>query len=190
MWSGRRRFVVSARRAEADNVVALSLLPQDGGPLPDFLPGQHVLASLPDAAEARAYSLTGSGDVPGTLSIAVKGRFLNEPRHDGAPFFMPDRLHGLAAGDEVLLEPPGGIFTPPLKGTRPLVFLAAGIGITPFMVISRRCNTSRRRTAFPKCLLLHGCRSSREHPSRSARRSGSRYAGAEARDILLRAAAD
>ncbi|MCA6122000.1 molybdopterin-dependent oxidoreductase [Bradyrhizobium sp. WSM 1704] len=164
VWSGRRRFVVSARHAEADNVVALSLRPQDGGPLPDFLPGQHVLASLPGAAEARAYSLTGSGDAPGTLSIAVKGRFFDEARHADAPFFMPDRLHGLAAGDEVLLEPPGGIFTPPLKGTRPLVFLAAGIGITPFMSHLETLQRFPAQGRVPEILLLHGCRSSREHP--------------------------
>ncbi|MCC8951918.1 molybdopterin-dependent oxidoreductase [Bradyrhizobium sp. Pear77] len=164
VWSGQRRFVVGERRAEADNVIALSLLPLDGGPLPDFLPGQHVMIALPDAAEARAYSLTGSGNLPQALSIAVKGRFLNEARSSDAPFFMPDRLHGLAVGDQVLLEPPGGIFTPPLKGLRPLVFLAAGIGITPFISHLETLQHTAQQDRVAEVLLLHGCRSSREHP--------------------------
>src|SRR5882757_297496 len=164
VWSGQRRFVVSERRAEADNVVAFGLMPQDGGPLPDFLPGQHVLTSLPGAPEARAYSLTGSGDTPNVLSIAVKGRFLDEPRSDDAPFFMPDRLHGLGVGDQVVLEPPGGIFTPPLKGPRPLIFLAAGIGITPFMSHLETLQQIAPHHRVSEILLLHGCRNSREHP--------------------------
>nr|WP_233286858.1 iron-sulfur cluster-binding domain-containing protein [Bradyrhizobium oropedii] len=77
---------------------------------------------------------------------------------------MPDRLHGLAAGDEVLLEPPGGIFTPPLKGPRPLVFLAAGIGITPFISHLETLQHLAPEERAPEILLLHGCRSSREHP--------------------------
>ncbi|QOZ32904.1 molybdopterin-dependent oxidoreductase [Bradyrhizobium sp. CCBAU 53421] len=164
VWSGRRRFVVGERTVEADNVIALSLRPLDGGPLPDFLPGQHVMTALPDAAEARAYSLTGSGDQPQALSIAVKGRFLNEARSADAPFFMPDRLHGLAVGDQVLLEPPGGIFTPPLKGARPLVFLAAGIGITPFISHLETLQQVAQQDRVAEVVLLHGCRSSREHP--------------------------
>ncbi|MHC2468999.1 molybdopterin dinucleotide binding domain-containing protein [Bradyrhizobium embrapense] len=164
VWSGQRRFVVGERRTEADNVVALSLRPLDDGPLPDFLPGQHVMVSLPGAAEVRAYSLTGSGSLPQALSIAAKGRFFNEARGGDAPFFMPDRLHGLAVGDEVLLEPPGGIFTPPLMGPRPLVFLAAGIGITPFISHLETLQLTARQGRVAEVLLLHGCRSSREHP--------------------------
>lgn len=164
VWSGQRRFVVGERTAEADNVIALSLLPLDGGPLPDFLPGQHVMTALPGTAEARVYSLTGSGNLPQALSIAVKGRFFNEARNGDAPFFMPDRLHGLAVGDEVLLEPPGGIFTPPLKGPRPLVFLAAGIGITPFVSHLETLQQVAQQDRVAEVLLLHGCRSSREHP--------------------------
>ncbi|MFN5488828.1 MAG: flavin reductase family protein, partial [Bradyrhizobium sp.] len=164
VWSGQRRFVVGARRAEADNVVALSLLPLDGGPLPDFLPGQHVMTALPGATEARAYSLTGPSDLPQSLSIAVKGRFFDEVKCGDAPFFMPDRLHGLAVGDEVLLEPPGGVFTPPLKGLRPLVFLAAGIGITPFISHLETLQRIAQQDRVAEILLLHGCRSSHEHP--------------------------
>jgi len=164
VWSGQRRFVVGERRVEVDNVVALGLQPRDGGPLPDFLPGQHVMISLPGVAEARAYSLTGSGDLPDALSIAVKGRFFGETRSGDMPFFMPDRLHDLAVGDEVLLESPGGIFTPPLKGPRPLIFLAAGIGITPFISHLETLQGIAPQDRVGVILLLHGCRNSREHP--------------------------
>ncbi|WGR97715.1 molybdopterin-dependent oxidoreductase [Bradyrhizobium sp. ISRA443] len=164
VWSGQRRFVIGGRRTEAGNVVAFDLLPHDNGPLPDFLPGQHVMTSLPGSREGRAYSLTGPSDTPGVLSIAVKGRFPDEARSSDAPFFMPDRMHGLAVGDEIVLKPPAGIFTPPLKGPRPLVFLAAGIGITPFMSHLETLQHVAPQDRVPEILLLHGCRSSREHP--------------------------
>lgn len=164
LWSGRRRFVVAERRVEAANAVALTFTPQDGGTLPDFLPGQHVITSLPGSREARAYSLTGSGDKPGALSIAVRGRFFDDQRDGGASFFMPDRLHRLDVGDEVLLEPPRGIFTPPLRGSRPLIFLAAGIGITPFISHLETLQGVAPHERVSEILLLHGCRNSREHP--------------------------
>ncbi len=47
LWSGQRRFVVGERRVEADNVVALSLLPRDGGAAARLpaRPARHDLAA-------------------------------------------------------------------------------------------------------------------------------------------------
>ena len=46
-WTGKRGFAVSAIHRETDDVAALELLPHDGGALPAFRPGQHVMLSLP-----------------------------------------------------------------------------------------------------------------------------------------------
>lgn len=162
-WSGQRAFVVAERGQEADNVVALALVARDGRPLPAFRPGQHVVLSLPGTNLSRAYSLTGAGDRPDWLSVAVR----RDPRTaagSNGRVHMPDHLHALDIGDEVLLEPPGGVFTPPLGGIRPLIFLAAGIGITPFishLEALAQWNPVRR---VPKVSLLYGCRHGGEHP--------------------------
>ncbi|WP_246088410.1 molybdopterin-dependent oxidoreductase [Phreatobacter stygius] len=161
-WSGRRAFAVTGRRQEADNVVALELAARDGLPLPAFRPGQHVVLSLAGTRLARAYSLTGAGDRPDRLSVAVRR---DPPTGAGADarVHMPDHVHALDLGDEVLLEPPGGVFTPPLGGSRPIILLAAGIGITPFISHLEALAKIDPALRAPKVLLLYGCRNGGEH---------------------------
>lgn len=163
-WSGRRAFFVAGRRQEADNVVALELSPRDNGPLPAFRAGQHVVLTLAGAGLSRAYSLTGAGDRPERLSVAIR-RQASEPASGAARrAHMPDHLHALGVGDEILLEPPGGVFTPPLGGARPVIFLAAGIGITPFVSHLEALALTHPARRLPKVLLLYGCRHGGEHP--------------------------
>jgi anaerobic selenocysteine-containing dehydrogenase/ferredoxin-NADP reductase len=160
-WGGRRAFSVAAIRTEADDVVALDLAPRDGGALPAFRPGQHVMLSLRGLDLTRAYSLTGR-DGRDVLSIAVKKRRSDGFKHTTSCF--SHHVHRLIVGDDVLVETPRGTFTPPLAGPRPLIFLAAGIGITPFMshleVLAQRDPGQR----VGRVLLLHGCRNGSEHP--------------------------
>lgn len=162
-WIGKRDFAVAAIRREANDVIALDLAPRDGSPLPAFHPGQHVLLSLPGLDVARAYSLT-DHDGHGVLSIAVKRYGSGDTRQTGSAVHLSDHIHRLSVSDEVQIEPPKGIFTPPLHGRRPLVFLAAGIGITPFVghleALARREPAER----VARVLLLHGCRNGGEHP--------------------------
>ena len=163
-WAGKRAFSVVAMRNEAENVVALDLAPRDGGMLPVFRPGQHVILSLPGLDLARAYSLTGSGQAGRSLSVAIKtSRFGDRDLVDRTSH-LSDRVHALSLGDEVQLETPRGIFTPPLDGDRPLVFLAAGIGITPFIGYLEALAARRPADRVAKLLLLHGCRNGGQHP--------------------------
>lgn len=161
-WTGKRGFAVAATHSQADDVVALDLAPHDGGAIPAFRPGQHVLLSLPGLDVARAYSLTGH-DGRDVLSIAVKKRRSGDSSLAGDAVHLSDHVHRLAVGDEVQIESPRGIFTPPLHGPRPLIFLAAGIGITPFIghleALARRGSAER----VARVLLLYGCRNRGEH---------------------------
>ncbi|MCP3465778.1 molybdopterin-dependent oxidoreductase [Bradyrhizobium sp. CCGUVB23] len=161
-WTGKRGFAVAAIRREADDVVALELAPRDGGAIPAFRPGQHVLLSLPGFDAARAYSLTGHDD-RNVLSIAVKKRRSDDSGFAGQAVHISDRIHRLAVGDEVQIESPKGIFTPPLQGRRPLIFLAAGIGITPFISHLEALARQRPAERVARVLLLHGCRNGGEH---------------------------
>jgi anaerobic selenocysteine-containing dehydrogenase/ferredoxin-NADP reductase len=161
-WSGKRSFTVAAIQREADNVVALDLAPGDGGALPAFRPGQHVLLSLPGVDIARAYSLTGH-DGRDVLSIAVKKRSADDPGLAPDAACLSDRVHRLSVGDEVQIEPPKGIFTPPLSGRRPVLLLAAGIGITPFVGYLEALARRQPAERVAKVLLLYGCRNGGEH---------------------------
>jgi anaerobic selenocysteine-containing dehydrogenase/ferredoxin-NADP reductase len=159
-WTGRRAFSVAAIRDEADDVVELDVVPRDGGALPAFRPGQHIMVSLPGIDVTRAYSLTGHSG-RNCLSIAIK-----KSREDltGETAHLSEHAHRLKAGDEVAVEAPRGIFTPPLGGNRPLIFLAGGIGVTPFVSHLEALAQREPEERVGKVLLLHGCRNGGEHP--------------------------
>jgi len=160
-WQGERRFVVAAARAADAQTRALTLVPEDGDALPDFLPGQHVVVRLPQGGPARAYSLTGPPTAPRTFSIAVRR---NPACADGEEAgFLSHRIQELEAGDALLLEPPSGVFTLPLGGDRPLLLIANGIGITPFLSLLEALAGAPAGRAGD-VLLLHGCRRRAEHP--------------------------
>lgn len=159
-WSGRRSFEVVGVRNEASNVVAVTLAPRDNKPLPAFRPGQHVRLSLPGSDLSRAYSLTGGSADAATFAIGVKRKEASED--DKAS--VSHRIHALANGDEVMLEGPSGVFTPPLESDRPIVLLAAGIGITPFMSYLETMAAMNPTGRFAEVLLLYGCRNGDENP--------------------------
>ncbi|MFG1278883.1 molybdopterin-dependent oxidoreductase [Xanthobacter autotrophicus] len=160
-WQGERRFIVSDAHAADAQTRALTLVPEDGGALPDFLPGQHVVVRLQQGGPARAYSLTGPPAAPRTFSIAVRR---NPACADGEEAgFLSHRIQELEAGDTLLLEPPAGVFTPPVDGTRPLLLIANGIGITPF-VSYLEALAAQQAARAGEVLLLHGCRGRADHP--------------------------
>jgi len=162
-WIGRRAFSVVTVRKESDDVVALEFAPRDGGALPAFRPGQHVMLSLPRVDLARAYSLTGH-DGRNVLSVAIKKRRSDDLRFIDNAVHLSTHVDRLTVGDEVLIEAPRGIFTPPLAGRRPLIFLAAGIGITPFISHLEALTEREPSDRVAKVLLLYGCRNGGEHP--------------------------
>jgi ferredoxin-NADP reductase len=93
------------------------------------------------------------------LSIAIKRNDTTDQ-----PLHLSEHIHRLKAGDEIWLESPRGIFSPPLSGRRPLIFLAGGIGVTPFIGHLEALNQREPGERVVKVLLLHGCRNGSEHP--------------------------
>ncbi|MBB4964753.1 globin domain-containing protein [Saccharothrix violaceirubra] len=128
-----RSYRVVDRVEEAEDVTSFAFAPVDGGPLPDFAPGQYVsvLVDLPDGGtQPRQYTLS-RGPGRDTLRITVR----RVRAIDGAPDGVVSTLlhDDLAPGDVVRLGPPSGENT--LRGTGPLVLISAGIGITPTAAI-------------------------------------------------------
>lgn len=116
----RRRVRVAARRTVATDVVALDLAPLDGAQLPEWEPGAHVDLEVAPGTE-RQYSLV-TTTAEGHWRIVV----LREPDGRGGSVAVHDDL---AVGDEVVVAGPRNHFG--FDPTRPAVFVAGGIGITP-----------------------------------------------------------
>jgi len=122
-WPGWRDFTVQEVVDEAEEIRSVHLAPVDGGPLPRAKPGQFVTVELDDAGETvrRSWSLSAFAFKPQTYRITVR-------RQEGRG---SRRLHALNPGDRVRLSAPAGDFTLDMGSYRPLVLVAAGIGITP-----------------------------------------------------------
>ena len=149
-WSGRRSFRVHRRREETSKVVSLQLAPVDNRPLEDFRPGQYL--TLVVDGKTRPYSLSRAFDIdPQTYQITVK---------DIGGSISPFIRERLAVGDLVGAMPPTGSFTPPRVGPFPVLLMAAGIGITPFMSYLESLTGA---PAEPKIILHYGNRNGSDH---------------------------
>lgn len=166
-WEDFRIFRVTALGKEASDVTTVQMAPVDGGPLPNFMPGQHVTIKLftgSDRQEViRSYSLTGPAVVAGRRCYTISVRHAVTRLADGevatgvASSFIHQRL---AIGDIVELRAPGGNFVMPTQTERPLVLLAGGIGITPFISL---LETLAKAPQVPRILLLYANRNGTAH---------------------------
>lgn len=129
-WSGWRSFRVEARQIEdaAQSVCSYYLRPEDGLPLPAYLPGQFLTFKLTLASGdeiVRCYSLS---DAPSTdrYRVSIKrvpgGRSSNH-FHD---YVQPGSLLQVRA--------PAGHFHID-RSLAPVVLIAGGIGITPLLAM-------------------------------------------------------
>ena len=151
-WQGWRSFVVAERREECADVVGLTLRPVDGGSLPAFRPGQYVSLRIGEAI--RSYSLTGAAvSTPDAYRIGV--------RHIEGGQVSTAVRHALTPGDTVELQSPKGGFVLPLRNEFPVVLVAGGIGITPFLSY---LETLEGGADEPHVTLHYGCRDGASRP--------------------------
>jgi ferredoxin-NADP reductase len=107
----------------------------------DFTPGQYFFVTLPDVGHQddkglrRHITVVTSPNEKGVLGFATRMR-------DSA---FKKSLAELPIGAEVDVEPPKGKFTLPSDASRPLVFVAGGIGITVFRSMLRFIREERLR---------------------------------------------
>lgn len=133
-WNGFRKFEVRAKVLEADGVCSFYLAPHDGQPLPMFRPGQYLTIQVrtPSTPEPvlRCYSLSDSPTNPDYYRISIK-RIANRLSEDKS---VSAHLHRhLNVGDPIDVKAPAGNFHLEADRDGPVVFIAGGIGITPFL---------------------------------------------------------
>jgi len=126
-WQGFKRLVVLSNESEGLGVRSILLGVPEGGPLPPFIPGQHIVLKTTGADRAsfiRTYSLSGSSD-GGTYRISIKRETGGE-----ASGYLQDSLR---PGIEIDASSPRGTFMLDTESTGPVVLLSAGIGVTPML---------------------------------------------------------
>jgi len=154
-WTGFRPLRVSRKIRESSGVISLVLEPGDGRPLAMPLPGQFIMLRLrpvPDApALMRSYSLSGE---PGTERYRVS---VKRKPHGAAGAYIDDKLR---VGDVVEASAARGRFTL-RSGDGPIVFLSAGIGVTPVLAM---LHTLAAAASPREIWWLYGARDRCEHP--------------------------
>jgi ferredoxin-NADP reductase len=129
---------------------------EDGEPLADFKPGQHLPIKLSiagvDGPVSRAYSLSNApGDMHYRITVkrtakGVASRYLH---------------HHIKVGDTIESHAPAGDFMVTCN-LCPLVLVSAGVGITPMLSILR---TVVAQAGDRRVWLVHGARDGEHHPS-------------------------
>lgn len=164
-WSGWRLFRVAELKRETPLSRSVYLVPADGKPVAPFLPGQYLTLrfQLPEQKRAvvRCYSLSTSPDrmpyritvkqvtSPGSTTPSSVSEFINRQ---------------LQVGELIEAKAPAGDFTLTEIGNRPIVMLAAGVGITPiYSMLCSLLNHSQRGPGQPPVILFHGTANRREH---------------------------
>lgn len=148
-WEGQRTFKIAAKEQESELVVSFYLQPADGKEIMAFKPGQYITLHLvvDGARVMRNYSLSDSPNGK-HYRISVK-------REDGG--VVSNYLHSnLNAGDTLELSPPCGEFVLDKSGD-PVVFITAGVGLTPAIAMLKSI-AGQREIHF-----IHACKNAAQH---------------------------
>jgi len=133
-------YTVSDVRRESHDIVSLRF----AGPVPSFAPGQFMILNLfrgSGYSESHPYTIS-SGPEEEQLRVSAKG--IGDFSRSLAEF---------APGTRALIEAPYGVFSYDNAAGDSLVFIAGGIGITPFL---SQLSALRSRQEQRKVRLLWG----------------------------------
>jgi nitric oxide dioxygenase len=136
-WKDFKKFKVTKKVKESDVVTSFYLEPEDGSTPPVFKPGQYITVRVPSPCghtTMRNYSLS---DKPGQTHFRISVK--REDSMHGCPMgYVSNMLHNnIEKGQTIEIAPPCGEFFLDVKEKRerPLVLLAAGVGVTPVLSI-------------------------------------------------------
>lgn len=161
-WSGARPFLVAEKRVESDEITTFVFRPADGQAVMDFAPGQYIGVRLVVDGEEqrRQYSLSAAPNGQ-TYQVSVK-------REDGGK--VSGFLHGqVQVGDTLELFPPSGAFTL-AEGSRPIVLISGGVGITPTLAMLDKALETGREIRFIHAARHAGVHAFRDHIDRLTQR--------------------
>lgn len=134
---------VMAIAYEAEGVLSFLLARADGAALPPVDPGAHIDIALPGGL-LRSYSLSNYGETPEAYRLTVAldaasrggSRYLHEQLRAGALIGMSLPRNNFALAEEAPLS----------------IFIAGGIGVTPFLPMIARLNARGRPWRLHYCV--------------------------------------
>ena len=126
----------------ADGIHLLEFRDATGKPLPEFSAGAHITIRVPNGA-LRKYSLCNDPAERDRYAIAVK----REVNGRGGSTNLID---GVKAGDELMVAAPINDFELPQRA-QDFLFIAGGIGVTPFMAMIRQVQAAGKRFRLYYC---------------------------------------
>ncbi len=150
-WREYKEFTVINKLKESDVITSFYLKPTDELPLPEFKPGQYltIQVQLPEEEYTmnRQYSLTNASNEEYYRISVKKEQLLDQPEGKVSNYLHKE----VAIGDILKVTAPAGDFILE-DGGEPITFIAAGVGITPFMSM---LNTMSRQQSTRKITVLH-----------------------------------
>lgn len=152
-WAGYRAFRVERKVQESSVITSFYLVPQDGGSIASFKPGQYVSVKMDIPGEKnthiRQYSLSDSPGKP-YYRISVKREDTLPSKPAGVVSMY---LHEQVKEGQILwLSAPAGDFTLDLDDTRPVVLISGGVGLTPMVSM---LNTLAETKASRQVTFIH-----------------------------------
>ena len=153
-WRGARDFKLVRKEAESSEITSFYLEPVDGGAVIAHQPGQYIgLRVVIDGVEQRRnYSLSAASNGR-SYRISVK-------REQGGK--VSGHLHDqVQVGDVLQLFAPSGHFTLQ-EGSKPLVLISGGVGITPTLPMLQAALPTGRAITFIHCARDRGVHAFRE----------------------------
>lgn len=156
-WKGFKTLKVARKEQESSGITSFYLQCENGDELPTYKAGQYITVRVPahdGSTTMRNYSLSDQAG-QGYFRISVKKEMaLSAETPNG---YVSHLLHDQkAVGDTIEVAAPVGEFFLDLNvpSERPLVLLAAGVGITPILSILK---TALEAMPSRKIVFVHGC---------------------------------
>jgi len=162
-WEGYRTFVVDRKVPESETITSFYLVPEDGGPLRSFNPGQFLTFRLDIPGQSkpitRTYTISDRPDT-GYYRVSIKRETPTAHRPDAPPGLSSNYFHDhVQPGAKLCVKAPRGEFWLDPGDDTPVVLVSAGVGLTPMisMLNGIVAAGSERPVWF-----IHGSRNSRE----------------------------
>ena len=164
-WEGFRPFIVDRKVPESETITSFYLRPEDGEPLPPYMPGQFLTFRLNVPGHStpimRTYSLSDSPKHKDYYRVTIK-RLLPPADPPGLPPGLSSNyFHDhVQAGTRLCVKAPRGKFYLDPSDTTPVVLLSGGVGLTPMVsMLNAIVESDSKRPVW----YVHGTRDGREH---------------------------
>jgi ferredoxin-NADP reductase/MOSC domain-containing protein YiiM len=161
-WKGFRNFIVDKKVSESQTITSFYLVPEDGEPLPVYMPGQFLTfrLSIPGHPKPviRTYSLSECPCHAEYYRVTIKRE---PPPKDPAIISGSNYFHNLVElGTRLQVAASRGDFFLNPQEETPVVLLSGGVGLTPMIsMLNAIVDSGKNRPAW----FIHGTRNGVHH---------------------------